>query len=339
MPKRMRITFSSLGESVLRMPAVSSRTLDSITASTGEPTQRSSISSPRADSPWRPTGVSSDTGSREMVFSFWTFSTGMSIRRPISSFVGVRPDRKRGRVLFRSRFAVAAHRGFERHRIAGDGLQLLDFLHRDVHPAANFVICRSAAQFLLQFARCPQELVHAFVHVHRDADGAGLVGDGAGYGLPDPPRGVGRKLVTAAIFELVGGAHEADIAFLDQVQEVKSAVHVFLGNGDDQAEVGLDQVLFGPLGFGFAMTDYGQAVLEFGQRGAGGGFALLDFALQLPQAELLGGVGAHFEALDFAIEMADFIHRAFDFAGKLLPFDEAEGSAADGQGGLHLGAV
>src|ERR1035438_10370292 len=92
MPKRMRITFSSLGERVLRMPAVSSRTLDSITASTGEPTQRSSMRSPRADSPSRPTGVSSETGSREMVLSFWTFSTGMSMRRPISSFVGVRPS-------------------------------------------------------------------------------------------------------------------------------------------------------------------------------------------------------------------------------------------------------
>src|ERR1035438_2504132 len=41
--------------------------------------------------------------------------------------------------------AVAANRGFERYRIPGDGLELLDFLHGDVHPAANFVICRSTA--------------------------------------------------------------------------------------------------------------------------------------------------------------------------------------------------
>src|ERR1035438_4576992 len=213
--------------------------------------------------------------------------------------------------------AVAADWGFERDRIAGDGLELLDFLHRDIHPAANFVICRSTAQFLLQFARRPEELVHAFVHVNRDTDGAGLVGDGAGDGLADPPGGVGRKLVTAAVFELVGGAHEADIALLNEVQEMKSAVYVFLGDGDHQAEVGLDQILFGALGLGFAMTDYGHAVLEFGQGGAGGGLALLDLLLQFLQAECLSGVGAHLEALDFAIEMAVFIHRAFDFAGKL----------------------
>src|SRR5262245_58590127 len=68
--------------------AVSSRTLVSITVSTGEPTQRSSIKSPSADSPSRPTGVSSETGSREMVLSFCTFSTGMSMRREISSLLG-----------------------------------------------------------------------------------------------------------------------------------------------------------------------------------------------------------------------------------------------------------
>src|SRR5579872_6154345 len=85
-------TFSSFGERVFRMPAVSLRTLHSITASTGDPTQRSSIRSPNADSPSRPTGVSSETGSREIVLSFCTFSTGMSIRRPISSLVGVRPS-------------------------------------------------------------------------------------------------------------------------------------------------------------------------------------------------------------------------------------------------------
>src|ERR1035438_8222181 len=92
MPKRSRITFSSFGDRVFKILAVSSRTLESITASTGEATHRTSIKSPSADSPSPPTGVSSDTGQREMVLSFWTFSTGMSMRRPISSLVGTRPS-------------------------------------------------------------------------------------------------------------------------------------------------------------------------------------------------------------------------------------------------------
>jgi len=65
--------------------------------------------------------------------------------------------------------------GFERNRIPGDGFQLLHLLHRDVHPAPNFVICRSTAEFFLQLARRPQELVHALVHVDGDTDGPGLV--------------------------------------------------------------------------------------------------------------------------------------------------------------------
>ena len=224
------------------MPAVSSRTLDSITASTG--------------------------GTDPAVFD----------------------------QVAQGGFAVAAYRGFERDRVAGDGLQLLDLLDRNIHPAANFVICRSTAEFLLQLARGAQELVHALVHVNGNADGAGLVGDGAGDGLADPPGGVGGKLVAAAVFELVGGAHEADIAFLDEVEQVKSAVHVFLGDGDHQAEVGLDQVFLGALGFGFAVADDGQAVLQFGKGGAGGGFALLDFALELAEAKLLGGIVARLPA-------------------------------------------
>jgi hypothetical protein len=47
------------------MRVVSSHTFHSIKASTGEPTERSLMRSPSADSPSRPTGVSSDTESRE----------------------------------------------------------------------------------------------------------------------------------------------------------------------------------------------------------------------------------------------------------------------------------
>ncbi len=76
--------------------------------------------------------------------------------------------------------------------------------------------------------------------MHRDADGARLVGDGASDGLPNPPGGVGGELVAAAVFELVHRLHQAEVAFLDQVKELKAAVGVFLGDGNHQAQVGLD---------------------------------------------------------------------------------------------------
>ncbi len=159
-------------------------------------------------------------------------------------------------------FAVAADRRFERHRIARDGLQLLDLLHRNVHAAADFVVGGRAAQFLFQLARGAQELVHALVHVNGNADGAGLVGDGAGDGLANPPGGVGRKLVAAAVFEFVGGAHQADVAFLDQIQQVQAAVDVLLGDGNHQAKVGFDQIFLGALGFDFAVADDRDGVLQ-----------------------------------------------------------------------------
>src|SRR5258708_4213407 len=87
-------------------------------------------------------------------------------------------------------FTIAANGRFERNRIARNGLQPLDFLHWNVHTAADFVVGWSAAQLLLQLPRRAQELVHALVHVHRNTNGARLVGDGARDGLTDPPRGV-----------------------------------------------------------------------------------------------------------------------------------------------------
>ena len=81
--------------------------------------------------------------------------------------------------------------------------------------------------------------------MHGDADGARLVGDRAGDRLPNPPGGIGRELVAAAVLELVDRLHQADIAFLDQVEELQAAVGVFLGDGDDEAQVRLHHLLLG----------------------------------------------------------------------------------------------
>ena len=83
--------------------------------------------------------------------------------------------------------------------------------------------------------------------MHRDTDGARLIGDGAGDGLANPPGGVGGELVAAAVLELVDRLHQADVALLDQVQELQAAVRVLLGDGDDEAQVGLDQLGLGAL--------------------------------------------------------------------------------------------
>jgi RNA polymerase primary sigma factor len=65
-----------------------------------------------------------------------------------------------------------------------------------------------------------QELVHALVHVNGNADRARLVRNRAGDRLANPPGGVSRKLVAAPIFELICGSHQANIAFLDQIEQM-----------------------------------------------------------------------------------------------------------------------
>src|SRR5881227_2558934 len=58
---------------------------------------------------------------------------------------------------------------------------------------------------------------------------------------------VGREFVAAAVLELVDRLHQADVALLNEVEELQSAVGVLLGDGDDQPQVGLDELAFGAL--------------------------------------------------------------------------------------------
>ena len=80
----------------------------------------------------------------------------------------------------------------------------------------------------------------------RQADGAALVGDGAGNCLANPPGGVGGELISFLVVEFFGGANQAEAAFLNQVLERKTTIHVFLGNGNNQTQVGLHHLFLGP---------------------------------------------------------------------------------------------
>ena len=110
------------------------------------------------------------------------------------------------------------------------------------------------------------ELVDGFNHVNRDTDRARLVRDRTRDGLANPPGRVGRKLVTSAVLEFIHGFHQADIAFLDQVEELQTAVGVLLGYGDHQPEVGFDHFLLGATRLGLANRHGAVDILELGDR-------------------------------------------------------------------------
>ena len=103
------------------------------------------------------------------------------------------------------------------------------------------------AQLLEELTGDPDDLVDRLDHVDGDADGPGLVGNGAGDGLADPPSSVCRELIALGVVELLHSLDEAQVALLNEVQEQHTAAHIALGEGDDQTEVGLGQVLLGPL--------------------------------------------------------------------------------------------
>ncbi len=113
----------------------------------------------------------------------------------------------------------------------------------------------------------------------RDTDRASLVRDGAGDGLTDPPRRVGRELVATAVLELVDGLHQADVALLDQIQELQTTVRVLLRDRNDETQIGFDEFALGLVGL--ALTDRQRVVnlLEFIDRDTGFLFEALDLTL------------------------------------------------------------
>ena len=196
--------------------------------------------------------------------------------------------------------------------------------------------------------------------MHRDADGAGLIGDGAGDGLANPPGGVGRELVAAAVLELVDRLHEADVALLNEVEELQAAVGVLLRDGDDEAQVGFDQLALGLLGVHVALDHFALGALELADGDAGVGFDFLeiDLAVFLLAAVLLlellalGGFVLLVERADLALERAhgvdglvDLVEQALALHGRVLELADDAGDVdlfagddpAEAAGFLDLG--
>ena len=132
----------------------------------------------------------------------------------------------------------------QRDRLTRVLLDLQHLLRRDVHFLGQLFGRGLAAQVLQQLALDAAELVDHLDHVHRNADGAGLVGHRAGDRLPDPPGGVGGELVTLCVVELFDRADQAEVALLDQVEERHTAARVALGQRDDETQVRFQQVVF-----------------------------------------------------------------------------------------------
>src|SRR5208337_3325642 len=202
-----------------------------------------------------------------------------------------------------------------------------------------------AAEFLHQLAAGAHQFVDGLDHVHGNTDGARLIGNSAGDGLADPPGRIGRKLVAAAPLELVHGLHQADIAFLNEVQKLQPAIGVFLGDGNNESQVRFNQFLLGLFRFRFAALNDSERALQFGQPNLAG---LLDI-LQLgtPRAQLaarfrgvlaLGYVRAALQTARFALERLQPLDRAAHLVHQALFLERVEVDVANFQGNFHARA-
>src|SRR5215468_8724083 len=113
-----------------------------------------------------------------------------------------------------------ADRCFERERFLGDLQRLAYLFERHMELLGKFLRCRLAAYLVEHLPTRTHDLVDHLNHVNGHTDSARLILKRAADRLSNPPSGVSRELEATPIFELVDGLHQADVAFLDQVEEL-----------------------------------------------------------------------------------------------------------------------
>ena len=107
---------------------------------------------------------------------------------------------------------------------------LANRIERKIHAPCEFLGSWFAPEFLYELPARTSLFVDRLDHVHGNADGERLIGDRASDTLANLPGRVSGELVSAAPLEFIDCLHQADVAFLDQIQKLQAAVGVFLGD-------------------------------------------------------------------------------------------------------------
>src|SRR5215217_6259151 len=132
---------------------------------------------------------------------------------------------------------------------AGDGLadlaQAPGLLRFYTEPLDKLLLGSVAAELDTESILGASQAVESVNDVCGQTHGAGVVGDGARDRLTDPPGRVSREAVTHLGVELLDGPDQAGVPLLDQILEGHAAAPVLLGDGDDQPQIRLDQLLTG----------------------------------------------------------------------------------------------
>lgn len=137
-------------------------------------------------------------------------------------------------------FLVITEGSIERDIGASEALfHLVDFFDTDIQAfgeQGRFGLKAHGFESVFFFAEIEEEF--ALGLGGPDFDHAGVVDEVFKDVGADPPLGVGGKADAFEGVELFDGLHQADVSFLDQVEQVGDGALVFHGDLDDEAEVG-----------------------------------------------------------------------------------------------------
>ncbi|CAB4807983.1 unannotated protein [freshwater metagenome] len=142
-------------------------------------------------------------------------------------------------------FAVVAQWGRQRHDAAAMLLHQPDALSGDAGIGRDLFAGRLAIERLPQLCGALIDEAVLLANMRGHADGARCVVDRAANGLANPPCCVGAELEALGVVELLDRFHQADVAFLNQVEQAKTVTIETLGDADHQTQVALNKCLAG----------------------------------------------------------------------------------------------
>ena len=140
---------------------------------------------------------------------------------------------------------LLADGGFQADGLLCHAHNFAHLVHGHFQTLGDFLGAGIVTHLVQQLAGNLLDLVDGFDHMHGDADGTRLIGNGAGDRLTDPPGGVGGELKALGVVELFDRLDQTQITLLNQVKELHTAPHITLGDGNDQTQVGFAQALLG----------------------------------------------------------------------------------------------
>ena len=155
---------------------------------------------------------------------------------------------------------IVTNRCFHRNRLFGNLHDLADLVFRNLHLQGQGCRIWLMSSLLQNLTANAVHLIDGLNHVHWNTNGAGLIGNRTGNGLTNPPSRIGRKLITTAILKLIHCFHQANIALLNQIKELQTAVGILFSNRDHQTQVSDSHF---PFGFARALLTRNHLLVDF----------------------------------------------------------------------------